>query len=620
MTPTPELAARIGIAAMAIALLCTPAQAQVDLSGTWNTVRHEDLPDRGPGVGLGDYTGIPLTDAARQWAESWDSSRLTMIEQQCRVHAAPYIYRGPLNVRIWEEKDPKTQEVLAIKHYISTYEQTRTIWMDGRPHPPEYAPHTWMGFSTGTWNGDRLTVQTTHIKQGWHRRNGVPQSDKTTLTEHFIRHGNTFTHIEVIRDPVYLTEPMVKSQHFELNPRALPQRNWLWPCQAVVEVATREPEDVPHYLPGQNPYLQSSRKEMRLPPRGAEGGAATLYPEFATAPAGSARTRPTAAVRPVLADPASARPNGGPVLSDRPPADIHILHVQGGVYLLAGAHGNTTAHVGDDGVLLVDSQLGPESERIVAAVKTLSGKPIRYVVNTHAHADHVGGNAALAKAGSTRTGGVVVGQIGTGVTETAAIIAHENVLNRLSAPTGAVSPMPFAAWPTDTFFNDRKELMFNGEGIQILHQPAAHTDGDSIVYFRKSDVLSTGDLFVTTSYPVIDSERGGTIQGYLQALNRIIEIAIPNNVQEGGTMIISGHGRVADEMDVVEYRDMVTMVRDRVQDMVTRGLTLAQVQAARPTLDWDARYGADTGPWTTAMFVEAVYGDLSRASRPAESR
>jgi cyclase len=233
------------------------------------------------------------------------------------------------------------------------------------------------------------------------------------------------------------------------------------------------------------------------------------------------------------------------------------------------------------------------------------------VVNTHVHADHIGSNERLAEAGSTRTGGVVVGQIGAGIIETAAIIAHENVLNRVSAPTGTVAPMPFAAWPTDTFFGDRKEMLFNGEGIQILHQPAAHTDGDSLVYFRRSDVIATGDLFVTTSYPVIDAQRGGTIQGLLKALNRIIEIAIPNNVQEGGTMIVPGHGRVGDEMDVVEYRDMVTIVRDRVQDMIDRKLTLEQVKAARPTLDFDARYGEPDA------FVEAAYRDLSQTQSPA---
>ena len=605
---------RLTPVSLAAALLFTAslAQAQVDLSGTWNTIRHEDLPDRGPGVGLGDYTGIPLTDAARQWAESWDASRLTLPEHQCRVHVSPYIYRGPLNVRIWEEKDPKTQDVIAIKHYISTYEQTRTIWMDGRPHPPAYAPHTWMGFSTGHWEGDKLVVHTTHIKQGWHRRNGVPQSDKATLTEHFVRHGNTLTHIQIIRDPVYLSEPMIKSNHFEWNPRALPARNWLWPCQAVVEVATRNDDDVPHYLPGRNPYLESSRKEAGLPPRGAEGGATTMYPEWAAA-------QPRGAARPESGAPARQDPRevpGFPVVEGVPDGEVRTLHVQGNVYLLAGAGANTTIQVGEEGVLVVDTQSDTLTPKILAAIRALSPKPIRYVVNTHTHEDHTGGNAAVAEAGSTRTGGVVVGQIGTGIIDTAAIIAHENVLNRMSAPTGAAAPTPFAAWPTDTFFNDRKELLFNGEGIQILHQPAAHTDGDALVFFRRSDVIATGDLFVTTSYPRIDGQRGGSTQGYLEALNKIIELAIPSNVQEGGTMIVPGHGRVADEMDVVEYRDMVTIVRDRIQEMVAKRMTLEQVKAARPTFDFDARYGAESG----VEFVEAVYRDLSGANRPVESR
>jgi glyoxylase-like metal-dependent hydrolase (beta-lactamase superfamily II) len=293
---------------------------------------------------------------------------------------------------------------------------------------------------------------------------------------------------------------------------------------------------------------------------------------------------------------------------------MRTLNLHGNFHLLVGAGANTTVQVGEEGVLVVDSQIAELSPRILSAIAELSPKPIRYIVNTHAHADHIGGNEPIARAGRTRTGGVVVGQIGTGIIETAAIIAHENTLNRMAA---AEPPLPFAALPTDTFFNDRKELLFNGEGIQILHLPNAHTDGDTVVFFRRSDVISTGDLFDTTKYPLIDSERGGTIQGFIAALNRILELAISSNVMEGGTMIVPGHGRVADEMDVVEYRDMVTIVRDRVQHLIDRGMTLEQVKAARPTYDFDPRYGSDTGTWTTTMFVEAVYRDLRTASSSA---
>jgi hypothetical protein len=275
---------RLPVLVLALGLLApsVPAHAQADLSGIWQPRFHEDQPERLPGPELGDYLGLPITDGARKWAESWDPSRLTVPEHQCQVHISPYIYRGPMNVRVWEEKDPKTQEIVAIKQYISTYEQTRTIWMDGRPHPSPHAPHTWMGFSTGRWEGDMLTVTTTHIKQGWIRRNGLPQSDRTTMSEHFIRTGNVLTHVTVVRDPVYLTEPLVKSQNFVLSLRELPQQNWLWVCLPVVEVADRpsEAQDVPAYFPGENPFLAETRKRRGLPDEALRGGAETMYPEF----------------------------------------------------------------------------------------------------------------------------------------------------------------------------------------------------------------------------------------------------------------------------------------------------------------------------------------------------
>ena len=198
-------------------LLAVPVFAQLDLTGIWSPVFHEDQPERIPGPELADFLGLPINDAARQWALAWDPSRLTAPEHQCQVHTVAYMYRGPLLLRIWEERDPQTQDLIALRQYISNYEQDRTIYMDGRPHPPAFAPHTWMGFSTGKWEGNILTVTTTHIKQGWHRRNGVPSSDRITLVEHFIRHDDHLTHVTVVTDPDYLTEPLIKSQDFTLN-------------------------------------------------------------------------------------------------------------------------------------------------------------------------------------------------------------------------------------------------------------------------------------------------------------------------------------------------------------------------------------------------------------------
>ena len=223
---------------------------------------------------------LPINASARMFADSWDPSRITLPEEQCRVHVSPYIYRGPLNLRIWEERDPDTQELVAIKHTISTYDQTRTIYMDGRPHPPEIAAHTWMGFSTGQWEGDMLNVATTHLKQGWLRRNGLPMSDKATLTEHFVRNGEILTRISVTRDPVYLTEPLVKSEDFVLANRSLPAQNFLYECHPVVEVANRPKGDVPAYQPGENGFLREFRDRHHLPEIATRGGAETMYPEF----------------------------------------------------------------------------------------------------------------------------------------------------------------------------------------------------------------------------------------------------------------------------------------------------------------------------------------------------
>jgi hypothetical protein len=262
-------------AAFLNAFLSIPVFAQVDLTGTWQPVPTEEStgnPD------LVDYTGLPISDAARQWALSWNPDRLGQPEHQCQVHTAAYIYGGPMRLRIWEQRDPQTQEVVALRNYISTYEQNRTIWMDGRPHPPDYAVHTWMGFSTGKWEGNILTVYTTHIKQGWYRRNGVPSSDRMTLIEHFIRHGDHLTHVSIATDPVYLAEPLVKTQVFNLA--ASSAGNWLWPCEYVEELPGTPHSSVFSYMPGQNPFVREFAAKHQIPVEAALGGPETMYPEF----------------------------------------------------------------------------------------------------------------------------------------------------------------------------------------------------------------------------------------------------------------------------------------------------------------------------------------------------
>jgi cyclase len=294
-----------------------------------------------------------------------------------------------------------------------------------------------------------------------------------------------------------------------------------------------------------------------------------------------------------------------------PVAEIHVLPVQGNIYMLVGAGGNVTLQTGNDGVLLVDTGTAQMSAKLLAAVRAISDKPIRYVINTHVHADHTGGNGLIAKSGSTIAGGNVVGNIGASAGNQAAVLAFQSVLERMSAPTGQLAASPQGAWPTETYTTAERKLFFDGEGIEMIHVPAAHTDGDTIVFFRRSDVISTGDIFVTTGYPIIDLQRGGNIQGVIAGLNRIIELAIPEDLQEGGTMVIPGHGRLCDVADVVFYQEMVTIIRDRIQDMIARGMSLEQVKAAHPTRDYDPRYGSTTGFWTTDMFVEAVYKSLS---------
>ena len=289
--------------------------------------------------------------------------------------------------------------------------------------------------------------------------------------------------------------------------------------------------------------------------------------------------------------------------------DLHVLRVQGNVYLLAGAGGNVTIQAGDQGIFLVDAGSAQLADKTLAAIRKVSTRPIRYIVDTGIDVDHTGGNEKLSSAGITVFGALFQGN-NLDALPYAQLVAHENAYNRMSGLTGGKRTAPPGGLPMDAYPGDLKKLFFNEEGVEIIHIPSAHTDGDSMVYFRRSDVLSTGDILNTTSYPVIDLDKGGNIQGIVDGLNRILEITIAKQEGEGGTYVIPGHGRIFDQFEVLEYRDMVTIVRDRIQASIKKGMSLDQIKATHPTEDYDARYGSDSGPWTTDMFVEGVYKSL----------
>jgi cyclase len=277
------------------------------------------------------------------------------------------------------------------------------------------------------------------------------------------------------------------------------------------------------------------------------------------------------------------------------PSGIKTFPVQGNIHMLVGAGANIAVQVGEDGILVVDTGNGQMSDQVVAAIRRLSNGPLRWIVNTSGDPDHTGGNDVLSRAGRTVNGNA------------AAIHAHQNVLNRMDK-----AGVPESSWPLNTFIESSKDFYFNNEAVFMHFAPKAHTDGDVLVHFPRSDVIVAGDLFMTTTYPVIDLKNGGSVDGSIEALNHILDLAVPKHLQEGGTYIIPGHGRLCDEADVVEYRDLLVIVRDRIQALVKKGMTLDQVKAAQPTLDYDPRYGSTSGSWTTAMFIEAVYQDVSR--------
>jgi glyoxylase-like metal-dependent hydrolase (beta-lactamase superfamily II) len=448
------------------------------------------------------------------------------------------------------------------------------------------------------------------MKHGALRRgNGVPQSDEATLTEFFARHGDRLTDVTVVDDPVFLTEPMVRSNDYYRQP--VDPGAWLYACDDGEQILDRPPDYVPHYLFGRQPYAREFASRHQLPLEASLLGAASMYPELA------ARLRAsTAAGAAALFAPTPDRPPDTSKAVDPEPRDgnIHVFPVRGNVYMLVGDGGTIVVQTGDQGAFVVDTGDGRLSEKVVAAIGTLSAKPIQFIANTSFRREHTGGNGALSAAGQDPSlrGSFFLVQSPRAVTgffadplSQATILAHNNVTVRMQAAGAAPATIP-----ADTYLEDRRRKFHNGDSIEFFHQPNAVTDGDSLIHFRRADVIVAGDVFATTQYPVIDVKSGGSVQGEIAALNAILDMTVYERQGEGGTYVVPGHGYLSDEHEVVEYRDMVVIVRDRVKAMIDAGATLQQVKAARVTADYDTQYGANAGPWTTEMFVEAVYASL----------
>jgi glyoxylase-like metal-dependent hydrolase (beta-lactamase superfamily II) len=607
-------------------LVSVPAFAQIDLSGEWSVRSHED-PGQPP---LGDYLGIPFNEAGRLRAETTAESIWGTPEYQCRPHSAPHVWRGVGGARIIKEIDPYTRGISAyhVQHWRSL---DRIIYMDGRPHPPAWAPHTWTGFSTGKWVGNTLVVTTTHLKDGYLKRSGPQTSDMYTMTEYISRYGNYMTTFMIVDDPLYLDEPFIQSTTHELTPSLhVP----IEPCTASFdENGGNDPHFVPHYLPGKNPFLTEWLETQKwIPAEAARGGLNTIYPGY----------QPNVTARSTVAASKSAFSPDQRIKAQSPrDGQVHIMPVQRNVYMLIADGNNIAVSVGPEGVLMVDTGPAHMTDKVLAAINQLAKdvagsqrpnqclgvscpsmpfgwssvymngvigsppptRPVRYIINTDVDLEHTGGNEKVAAVGFHPRGGG----------EDAMRIAHQNTFFRMSGASGDKPLLAPGAWSNETYHRNTYKLSeyFNGEPVVVHHVPKAHTDGDSVVYFRHSEVIAAGDVFSTVSYPVIDSEKGGSIQGTIDALATILDLAVPEARSQGGTWIIPGHGRLSDTADVATYRNMLVMIRDRVQDLIKGGMTVQQVKAARPTRDFDGRYGSTTGPWTTDMFIEAVYRSLT---------
>lgn len=563
------------------------AFAQVDFTGAWDhpgIFGQEDFNDRGQGPEIGDFLGLPLNAAGMLKAETYSGSWLSVPEHQCTPHPAAYQMWGPNTLMVNAEYDRVRRVTDAIR-LDGTFGIDRIIWMDGRPHPVPEALHTFQGFSTGHWEGDSLVVETSHMKPGWLRRNGTPTSEHATMLEYFTRYDDYLLVTTIVDDPVYFAEPFIRTTEYLPTERPAPalgdpfQRNdgpVFYKCFPAEET-TAGKYYVPHYLPGENELLDEFSDKYSVPRWAMAAGAPSMYPEFGALleAGGSERVEAPAANPPA---PAAS------------PAGIRSMHINGQIWAIFGAGGNVTVQIGDEGVLVVDTGSADMAADVRAEIRRLAGdKPIRYVIATHHHADHTGGNVLLSEEPLQR----------------AAVLAHENVGLHLVLEGAEAGNLIM-----DTFYGDSKALHFNGEAIEIIHLPSAHTDGDSLVFFRSSDVISAGGVISTTSFPSFDPAQGGSVNGLIAALNRILDITVAEFRSQGGTTVIPGHGRLYDETDVAEYRDMLTIIRDRIQAQIDAGDSLADVHEARPALDYAGIFGSSDGPWSTDAFIEAIYRDL----------
>jgi glyoxylase-like metal-dependent hydrolase (beta-lactamase superfamily II) len=599
--------------AVACVALASTALAQNDVAGDWDQAGggifgfQEEFLDRGGGPDLGDYAGLPINDALRYKASLYSPSWLTVPEHQCLPHPSTYQYRSPGGLSIVKQYDPVTQRLVAYR-FFGSYGLARTVWMDGRSHPPANARHTYEGFSTGRWEGNRLAIETTHLKTGFLRRNGIAHSDRARMLEYFVRHDDYLTLVTAVDDPLYLEEPFVRSTDFRLDPRANTRlaefggfanggdgegfgaSDVFFKCAPTEEIAIDRGR-VPSFMPGANDTLDMFAQRHGVPLAAALGGSATLYPEFAQSlRAGGAE---------IAGEPPAARSRRSPEPPESTPPEataVTSLHVAGQVWLVTAGNRNVAVQVGEEGVLVVNPGPVELADAVLAEIHELApDQRIRVVVMTDDDALHIGSTAKLAAGPTPRA-------------QRAAVIAHENASLRIAA--AGLSDLHS---PTDTFFRGTRELYFNGEPIEIIHVPAATGDGDVLVFFRKSDVVVTGGVIADLTYPVIRMDDGGTVNGTVAALNRVLDLTVAEWRAQGGTMVVPDRGRVYDEGDVAEYRDMLTIIRDRVKDAIDKGLTLEQVKAARLARDYDGRYGAENGPASAGEFMTTMYRSLIAA-------